>query len=99
MGDWIVSFFGKIIGNKYLLCAVLSVFPITEIKGGILCAAVADVRLLLAFACCFLSSVALAAALSALCPALLRAAEKSLYLFKSYKRRKRFSPCGDACAF
>ena len=77
MGDRIVSFFGKIIGNKYLLCAVLSVFPITEIKGGILCAAVADVRLLAAFFFCFLASFALAAALCAICPLLLRAAERS----------------------
>ena len=77
MGDRIVSFFGKIIGNKYLLCAVLSVFPITEIKGGILCAAVADVRLLAAFFFCFLASVALAAVLCAICPLLLRAAERS----------------------
>ena len=77
MGEWIVSFFGGVIENKYLLCAVLSVFPITEIKGGILCAAVAEINLPLAFACCFGASVLLSAVLCAGGPVLLRIAERS----------------------
>lgn len=76
MADWIVSFFGSWIENEYWLCAVLSVFPVTEIKGGILCAAVADVNLLLAFLCCFGASVLLSATLCAVFPAFLRLIER-----------------------
>ena len=77
MGERIVSFLEGFISNKYLLCAVLSAFPVTEIKGGILCAAVADVNLFLAFLCCFGASVLLSAALCALFPRLLLFAERA----------------------
>ena len=76
MADKLVEFLGRLIDNKYLLTAVLSVLPVTEIKGAVLFAAVSNIDPIIAFLCCVGATVALSACLSAICPMLIRLAEK-----------------------
>ena len=76
MAERIIGFFAKSIADPYLLAAVMSVLPVTEIKGCILYAATSGANVCLAALCAFLSSVGLAALQAVLFPKLLRAVKK-----------------------
>ena len=69
----VIGFFAAKIKSPYLLAAVLSLVPLTEIKGSILYVASADVNLWLAALCAFLPTLLLAALEALFLPKLFRA--------------------------
>ena len=76
MTEAIVGFFSRITANPYLLSAILSVVPVTEIKGSILFAAAADADPLFAALFAYLSSLALCFVLTFTVPKALRTIER-----------------------
>ena len=86
MSEAIIGFLRDRIGNGYLLSALASLLPITEIKGSLLYAAAVGLHPILAFLAAYASSLLLILLLSALCPALLEWVEK----FPRVKRLSRF---------
>ena len=77
MTERIIMIFEGLVRNRYLLVTVLSVLPVTEIKGAILYAAVAEVPMFPAFLCGFAATIGLSAFLCFFCPRLLHSAERS----------------------
>ncbi len=82
MTQKIIAVFAKRIKDPYLLAAILSVTPVTEIKASILYAASSGAKTWLAALCAFLSSVALAAVQSVFLP-------KLFGLTKKHSRSRR----------
>lgn len=76
MTQKIIALMARRIKDPYLLAAILSVTPVTEIKASILYAASSGAKAWLAALCAFLSSVLLAAAQSVLLPKLFGLSKK-----------------------
>jgi len=77
MAERITDLLRSLIGNEYLLVALLAVIPVTEIKGAILYGAMARCDMLCAFFIAFGASSLLALAVVPLFPLMLKWAEKS----------------------
>jgi len=80
MANKIAEYLSLIIQNEYLLVAILSVIPVTEIKGAVLYAAVARINLWKAFLAAFAASAVATLAILPLFPLLLRLAERSRHV-------------------